>query len=751
MKRSSGAPHLAVGLPFELLESKLVAPQVGARGVPRTALMARLDEAPRAPLVVVNAGAGYGKTTMLVQWGKSLRQRRLAWVSALAEDNDPVVLLAYVATALDRVTPIDSDVFEALASPGASVRERILPRLGHALSQIEAPVALVIDDAHLIENPRCHEAIVTLAGHLSGDSRLVLSTRDQSTFPLGRLRTSGLLLELDAEDLRMGNEEARALLAAEQIEAPDDEIDELVGRTEGWPAGLYLAALAARASEPGRTSTASLTGKHRFLVEFLQSEFMNYLPPEQLAFLSRTSMLELLSGPLCDAVLESDSSAATLASLEHSNRFVVALDRDGGWYRCHHLVREALLAALVESQPDEAALLLARAADWCAANGQAVAAIRYAREAGDVERVASTMERAMLPVFQSGRIATVDEWLGWLEANAELDAHAGVAVVGAMFHAVVGRPAKAERWAVAAERGERPGELPDGSGSIESWRALMRAARSQDGAGAMKSDAEAAVSTLADDSMWHPMAVVTLGMAEALAGAPETAEDCFADAAEEARQLAAPDMLPLALGERALMALQQGEWARADGYAEHAVWAAHRSRLEDSAHNVVVFAVAARTAFRGGRTAAARDFVAHAERLTPQLTHALPVPAVQARLTLARAHLEMADPASARGALKEIDAILRRCPDLGVLGTEADEIRLSLSSAGRATEDASPLTDAELRVLPMLPTHLSFRDIGVQLYLSRHTVKSHSMSIYRKLGVGSRGDAVERAREIGLI
>jgi LuxR family transcriptional regulator, maltose regulon positive regulatory protein len=742
---------VSVELPFELLESKLRAPQIGSRSVPRTDLIARLDRAPGAPLVVVHAGAGYGKTTLLAQWGMSLRRQRLAWVSALHEDNDPVVLLAYIATAIKRVGPIDTAVFDALASPGASVEGKIVPRLGQALAQVETPIVIVIDDAHLIENPQCVAAMMTLAGHLQSGSRLVLSTRDQSAFPLGRLRTNGLLLELGAEELRMGNREARELLSAEEVQAPDEDVDELVGRTEGWPAGLYLAALAARAGEPGTNAIATITGKNRFLIEFLQSEFIAGLPPEQLSFLTRTSMLEILSGPLCDAVLQSEGSAAILQALEHSNRFVVALDRDGEWYRCHHLVRETLLAGLVEDQPGEDSSLLGRASDWCAANGQHVAAIRYARAAGDVARVASTLEESTLPVFQSGRITTVDEWLTWFEANTEIEAHPGVAVIGAMFQAIIGRPAKAERWAAAAERGERAGRLPDGSESIESWRALMRAARTHDSAEAMKANAQIAVGTLAPDSMWHPLAVVTLGISEALAGALETADDLFADAAEEARQLGAPDMLPLALGERALMALTKEEWVRADGYAEHAVWAARRSRLEESAHNVLVFAVAARTAFRSGRAPTAHDFAAHAERLLPQLTHALPAPAVQARVTLGRFYLEVADPNSARTMLNEIEGIVRRCPDLGALGSEAAELGLSLSTAGQNAPGVPPLTEAELRVLPLLPTHLTFREIGEQLYLSRHTVKSHSMAIYRKLDVRSRGAAVERAHSIGLI
>jgi len=744
-------PGALLRAPFEMLESKLAPPLIADRSVSRTDLLERLNRPTGPPIVVVHAGPGYGKTTLLTQWAGSLPQRRFAWVSVHQEDNDPVVLLSYIAVALDRVSELDSNVFQALASPGASMQDKILPRLGHEMAQIETPFVLVIDDAHAIENPQCIEAIVALAGHLPNGSQLALSTRDHSALPLGRLRARGLLLELSAEELRMENGDARALLSAEGVEASDQDIGELLGRTEGWPAGLYLAALAARTSESRPGGVAKLTGKDRFVVEFLQSEFLASLPPRELEFLTRTSMLELLSGPLCDAVLQSQGSSAILKSLEHSNRFVVALDRDGEWYRCHHLVRETLAGELADSEPDGVAALLGRAADWCAANGQDLAAVRYAQAAGDVQRVARNMERAVLPVYQSGRTATVDAWFKWFEAHAELERYPAVAVIGAMFQAAAGRPTESDRWAACAERGERPGPLPDGSVSIESWRALLRAIRSSDGVTAMIADAAFAVRTLAADSAWHPLAVVIMGISEVLGGASEQADDLFADAAEEAKHLAAPDMLPIALAERAMIALGREEWVRADGYAEHAVWAARRSRLEDSALNGLVYAVAARTALRSGRTASAHDLVAHAERLLPQLTYAIPAPAVQARVEMAHAQLELADQGGARSMLGEIDAILRRCPDLGILGDQAAELSSILSAADRDVPGVSPLTEAELRVLPMLSTHLTFREIGERLYLSRHTVKSHAMSIYRKLGVGSRGAAVERAREIGLM
>jgi LuxR family maltose regulon positive regulatory protein len=280
---------------------------------------------------------------------------------------------------------------------------------------------------------------------------------------------------------------------------------------------------------------------------------------------------------------------------------------------------------------------------------------------------------------------------------------------------------------------------------------MLRAFRGLDGIEAMQADAALAVRTLAPDSVWHPAAMVLLGLATLLSGSADEADDVFADAADEARDLGAPDMVAVALAERALVAIGRDEWVRADEFAERAISTARRSRRENAALNALAYAVAGRTALHAGRTSSARDLLAIAQRRLPQLTYALPVPSVQTRLELARAYLTLADPAGARTMLREIDAIRRRRPALGSLPAQAADVQAMVSTAGREAPGASALTAAELNVLPLLMTHLTFREIGERVYLSHHTVKSHAMSIYRKLDVTSRGAAVEQARHVGLL
>src|SRR3954471_23384753 len=278
-----------VGLPFELLESKLRPPRTTGRGILRTALVDQLNRASDTPVVMLCAGPGYGKTTALAQWAASSEQRPFAWVSVDQHDNDPIVLLTYLAVALDRVASIDGGVFEALASPGASVEATVVPRLGAALAGVDRPVVLALDDVHAIGNPRCIDAIVALAGHVAEGSQLALSARHGSALPLGFLRTRGLGLELGPDDLRMDEHEAKELLSASGLEISDEEVAELVRRTEGWPAGLYLAALSAATAGVGPEEIGALTGNDPFVANFLQSEFFAHLPPRELRFLTRTS------------------------------------------------------------------------------------------------------------------------------------------------------------------------------------------------------------------------------------------------------------------------------------------------------------------------------------------------------------------------------------------------------------------------------------------------------------------------------
>ena len=507
------------------------------------------------------------------------------------------------------------------------------------------------------------------------------------------------------------------------------------------------------AANAGRGVT--VTGNDPLVYDFLRSELIASLPPDELRFLTRTSVLDRLSGPLCDAALDAGGSAAMLEALERSNHFVIALDRDRTWYRCHHLLRELLITELPRHEPELVAPLLGRASDWCLAAGDDVEAVAYAQAAGGLDRVARTVARLAQPVFHSGRVATVNQWLVWLGEQEGIERYSALAVIAAIFCCVNGQPAATDRWTALAEQGRDDGALPDGTASISSWRSLLRAFRCRDGIDAMCDDAGFAVRTLDATSPWRPPAMALLGMSKLLTGDDQAADDLFVDAAAEARAFATtratPVVVPVAQAERALVAIAREQWVEAATHAEQAVWTTQRSRNHEAPLHALVYAVAACTALHVERPDSARTFLTEAQRRLPGLTYALPVPAVQARLEMARAYIGMADHAGALTALGEIDAISRHVADLGPLGEHAARLRATLATAAHGEPGASALTAAELRILPLMTTHLSYREIGERRFLSGHTVKSHAMSIYRKLNATSRNEAVERARELGLL
>ena len=735
---------------FELLESKLLPPQGPAGAVSRDALIEVLEGAAKVPVVFLSAGPGWGKTTLLAGWA-ARSPRPFAWVHVDEKDNDPIVLLTYVATALDRVSSIDTTVFEALMSPGASIEGTIVPRLSAALAAIPQPLVLVLDDLHLLQDRSSLDAVATLARHVRDGKQLALSARGAPALQLDAMRAHGLELELGPDDLRMDDEQAAELLHAAGVDLPDDEVAALTAHTEGWSAGLYLAALSIRARGATDKPSASISGGNLMAFDYLRSELLAQLSPDELRFLTRTSVLDRLSGPVCDALLEETGSAEILESLAHSNLFLVPLDADGEWYRYHHLFQELLRSELARAEPDLVPDLLTRAAVWCEAFGNPERAIGYAQQAGDVDRTARLVEMCGQPTHQSGRVTTVEGWLGWLEDHGALERNAAVAVLGALVAAVRGRPMEAARWADAAERGSYEGPLSDGSRSIDSWRCLLSAMLCREGSTKMGADAELAVQTLARGSQFWPVALLFVALSRLLDGELDAADEMLADVVEAGIDLEVHEPVAVALSERAAIAITQGEWVAAEELSDRALRVIRGARLADYPTSGFVCAVAARVALRRGDAERADALLVRTQRVRPGLTHALPQLAVQTRLELARAYLTMADAGGAETMLREVDGLLRRQPDLGTLPAQVDELRSCLRTMRVQAPGASTLSEAELRVLPYLATHLSFREIGGRLFLSRHTVKSHAMAIYRKLSVSSRNAAVERAGALGLL
>jgi LuxR family maltose regulon positive regulatory protein len=735
---------------FPILESKLTPAPMRPGLVTRVRLLDWLEASAATPVVAICAPAGYGKTVLAAEWAKQ-DPRPFVWLSIDRHDNDPTVLLTYLAVGLDRVEPIDPTVFDTLASRGASISQAVLPRLGAALASKALPVVLVLDDVHLLQDQEGLDAVAVLADHLPQGSQLAVTSRGEPALPVARWRAEGRLAELGPGELAMSPAEAGSLLGAVRIELPDAEVAELTRRAEGWPAALYLAALAHKAGGQRANAAVALDGDDRFMADYLHAELLAHLPTERVAFLTRTAVLDRLSGPLCDAVLETTGSAAVLASLERSNLLVVPLDRQREWYRYHPLFRELLRGELERSEPELAGELTRRAVHWCQQHGLAEAAIGYAMDAGDANLAAQGLEEAVISVYRSGRLATVQRWFDWFDDHSLIQQYPAVAVLGAWVQALGGHAAAAERWADAAERGSYDGMLPDGSASIEGWRALLRAKLCRHGVAQMRADAELALTLIPVGSLWRAPAQLLLGISHLLAGDHSGADRVLAQAVEVAQDTGATVAASAALAERAILAMGRQDWQDAETLVEQARSVVASAHLEECVTSLVLYAAGARVAIHHGRLDQAEQNMARAQQLRPLATYALPYYAVQARLELIRAYLALADVATARSVLGEVDELLRWRPDLGTLTHQAGQLRSHLDRSRGEVIGAAPLTTAELRVVPLLATHLSFREMGQRLYVSQYTVKSHALSIYRKLGVASRSQAVQRVQEIDLL
>ena len=732
---------------FNLTVSKLLRPLVRPETIQRSPLIERLVNSNGVPIVSVAAPAGYGKTTLLSQWADR-DPRAFAWVSVDEADNDPKVLLTYVAEALDAIEPIGERVFDALASPASSVPGSVVPRLGSAFASMTSPVTLVLDDVHLLHNSECRAALSVLADHVPSGSRLVLAGRTEPPLRTARLRVEGKLLEIGAGDLSLTVGEAASLLRAAGVQVGAEDVAGLHRRTEGWPAGLYLAALYLRegGSLPG--AAASFGGDDQLVSEYVESEFLTRISSSQRAFLTRTAVLERMCGPLCDAVLETGGSAAVLAGLARSNLLLVPLDRRGQWYRYHHLFRDMLLAEAERLGSGLIPVLRRRAAAWYLRNDLPEEALEYSMAAGDVDTAARLVEELWRPTYRRARIITLQRWLRWLDDRGGFEDHPRAAAYAALAALATGRAADAERMAYAVDRWRSQDVARAGDHRTEALAAALRALLCRHGAGQMHADADEAARQFAAAGIVRPMTGLLQGIAHILSGDLDSADVVLDEAVRTGQEIGTPDTMAQLLCERSLVAMARKQWNQAEALAGQARSLLDQAGLEDA----TVCAAQARVALHRGDVPAARRELVSAQRLRSLLTYTLPHLAVQTRIELIRAHIALADTSGARTLMREVDEVLQLRPGLGILVGEAEALRAQLSKQRSSVgPGASALTAAELRLLPLMSTHLSFPEMAAELFLSRHTIKSQAFSIYRKLGTSSRSQAVTRARELGLL
>jgi LuxR family maltose regulon positive regulatory protein len=732
-----------VGPAFPLLESKLRPPTHRAETVPRLALVERLQHTRRTPAVVIEAPAGYGKTTLAAQLLATDR-RPAGWYSIDESDNDPVVFMTYLVAALGACGA--EPALNTVRGSTAGALKAMVAETVQAFSSLSAPAVLVLDNVHLLRSRTALRALTELLAHVPVGSQVAIVTRNARGLPIAGLEEDGRVVHVSVDELRLNDAEAAALVATAGLKLTKDELHSLNERCEGWPTGLYLVALAGKPPLED-----AHPGVDRFIKDYFRVELLDQMHPDDREFILGAAAVDPINPRLCNAMLERRDSAARLEGLARANLFISAIEGDERWYRLHVLLREMLQAELELRAPGRLAELRRRAAAWHTAAGDVESAIDCAIAAEDLNAAAELIATAALATWWSGRTATVARWFTTIDEPRVLAANPAAAIIGAALMANDGRPQMAERWADSAFHASPKTVMPDGS-AASVWQDNLRAFLCRDGIDAMEAGATRAQGSLADGSPLAPSLPLLRGFALLLRGEPERAAAWFKETIDVAGTVGATVSAAVAAATLSLLAASDHDTHEAELRARQAEDVMHAANTDGYVTTAIVHVATARVALLQGRRAAARAAAGRADELVPQLTYAIPWLATYVRLELAHLHLALEMPARAHTLLHEIDDILAARPDLGLVAERADELRRSLD-AGRSPDDgwASTLTPAEARLLPLLASYLSFREIAERLEISRNTVKTQAIAVYRKLDVSSRSEAVQRARELGLV
>jgi LuxR family maltose regulon positive regulatory protein len=721
--------------------------------VPRQGLIERLA-ASDAKLALVHAPPGFGKTIAIAQWrAAESRDRAFAWVSLDPGDDDPVSLWSNIVFSLQRACPrLDGeDLLALLRARVPDISGRLVPSLVNALARVPEHVVLVLDDFYLVGERRCHEQIDALLASLLPPTKVVIISRAVPPLQVARLRAAGELTEIGARELRFAPEEAAGLIGA-VAGSPLGQRDlaELVDRTEGWPAALYLAALSLRGQDDPGGFVQEFTRGDQHVAGYLLEEVISRQPDHVVQFLTHTAILDRFTAELCDAVTAGRDAAEIIDVLERENLFLVALDESRQWFRYHHLFAQALRTRLTSSEPALAPLLHRRASEWFRAQGFPEEAIRHALAAGDTGVAIEVMAAHWYSYVNAGRAETVSGWLKSLGEQA-ITVNPLAAHVAAWVGALSGRPATVQRLLPVIDTGGDSGPLPDGMRSLRSSAALLRATFGFEGIRVMREAAAIAVE-LEDDpaSPWHTLALSDRGFSLYLSGESGPAE-ALRQAALSV--VADPAVQLTALSVATVVAIAEGRLDEGTALADAALRIADDVFANTPQASLAHLAVAAvRT--EEGRLDDARGQLLRALQSRRRWLGMSPWPTVEIMFRLADVLHSLGDDAGAATLVAEIDDVLTALPD----GAETQRARLELlrgqlSPHIEALGDgqAQGLTNREMTVLRMLRGTMSIPEIAKELELSSNTVKTHTRVIYRKLAVSTRPAAVSRARELGLL
>jgi LuxR family maltose regulon positive regulatory protein len=680
--------------------------------------------------VLVSAPAGSGKSTLINGW-LDARGTPSGWLQLDEGDNDPSGFWAYVAAALGEAVPSLGESVAAILGDGP---DAVVGAVVNEVGAVDGEVVLVIDDYHVVTNPDVHHGVEHLISLKPSNLVLVVSTRVDPPFRLGRLRVRDQLTEIRGDDLRFDTDEASWLLDAESNGLRRESVDRLQHRTEGWAAGLVLARLSLRGEDDVDGFVDSFYGDDQLVADYLTDELLASVEPDERRRLLEVSILERLSGPLIDEVCEVDDGRGWLAGLAASNQLVIALDRTGTWYRFHHLLQDLLRAELERSSPARCAELHAAAGRWHAEAGDLMAAIEHYLHAGRRVEAADLVADNATTLLNIGRTYTVTRYIDRL---ADLvDQHEGLAIVHGWVSFVTGRFAEAERALAIASRLDTEGI---DAGLIVSLSAMIHLAR-----GDVTTGLDIVEQQVPITEPTHPM---VLGAVRVMGGRFDEARPFLAKANEMAADR--PDYFVAAVAPtfEAVAELEKGRPDAARALATASIAFADEHRIGEAPQMALAHSVLARTSDESREAMPAASRGVQLARRSPEnvmLTYAL---ASAADVAFHEGHPD------AVALLAEAQAVRDRCVDPGIAGRYLARVEARHGRAPRQRVDGlvEELTERELAVLRYLPAELSQREIASELYVSLNTVKTHCKAIYRKLGVEGRKPAVQAARDHGLL
>ncbi len=736
-----------------LLTTKLHAPDPRDR-IGREALVARLSDAARARLALIRAPAGWGKSTLLSQWRSMEHGRRgFAWVTLDPSDSDPTLFWAYVIEALRSVAPeLGSRSLALLRAPGVDLVGEMLPVLIGELEAFERPLVLALDDYHQLEGDAVHAGVRRLLDYLPDHVCVAIATRTEPPLQVPRLRARGQLVEVDASGLRFSVPEADVLLnELLGLELAAEDVAALHQRAEGWPAAVYLAGLSLRSRTDRHEFIVRFAGDDRHIVDYLGEEVLADLDPDTRGLLLRTSILERVNGPLCDVIADATGSARKLDTLARSNLFVVPLDDRRDWYRYHHLFRACLNAELRIESPELIPELHRRASRWFQMTGDATEAINHAIAGQDFPAASELLAAHWNAVVSTGGLRTVEMWLMALPEDV-VTGDARLCLARAWTSFAKGALEEVLPCLETAEAAPVPGPLLDGTTSVASGAATLRASYWLRMGDFGKTVAYSREALALEQGPWRAISANCLGTASYWLDETAQARQQLEATIDVGRELV-PLVALFAVGLLAILDCERQDWNAVSGRL-------HAARQMIEAAGLGEYWMTAGVELAGGLASEHRGEQAQAElamarSLVLYRRGQAPVETANALLHLARVHVRQGHDAVATDEISEAAMLVRSCPDPG------PRIQRLLSQArGRAHADArrtpaqagvEELSEGEFRVLRLLASDLTQREIGAELYVSMNTVKSHTRSIFRKLGASSREQAVARARELELL